>query len=151
MIVKRAHAAMSDAPAGAVPVDQASLRIVELPPGKAAPAEAMGTAWILRDLHRRVGRIEELLRLLPIILAAAGVDSTHLSVEASARALGVSVKTVRRRIAVGSLTLETIPGTRKTGIRIEQVYDGWWVPIELSRRLIEDERHELEGLKRKSR
>jgi hypothetical protein len=106
---------------------------------------------MLPDLYLRVCRIEDLLRLLPIILAAAGVDSTHLSVEAVARALGVSVKSVRRRIAVGSLTLETIPGTRKTGIRIEQVYDGWWVPLALSRRLIEDERHELEDLKRKSR
>ena len=131
--------------------DRASLRIVEPATPEQASDDLAGAAWMLRDLHRRVGRIEELLRLLPIILAAAGVDSTHLSCEAAARALGVSVKSVRRRIAVGSLTLETIPGTRKTGIRIEQVYDGWWVPLALSRRLIEDERHELEDLKRKSR
>jgi hypothetical protein len=107
-----------------LPVDHASLRIVEPAPGEAVPADAAGAAWMLPDLHRRVVRIEELLRLLPIILAAAGVDCTHVSCEAAARALGVSVKSVRRRIAAGSLTLETIPGTRKTGIRIEQVYDG---------------------------
>jgi hypothetical protein len=149
--MKRTHRAMQGHPEAYLPADPASLRIVEPAPYEPVPTGAEGAAWMLPDLHLRVCRIEELLRLLPIILAAAGVDSTHLSVEASARALGVSVKSVRRRIAVGSLTLETIPGTRKTGIRIEQVYDGWWVPLALSRRLIEDERRELEDLKRKSR
>jgi hypothetical protein len=149
--MKRTPRAMQRHPEAHLPMDHASLRIVESAPCEPAPADAAGAAWMLPDLHRRVVRIEELLRLLPIILAAAGVDSTHLSVEASARALGTSVKSVRRKIATGFLTLETIPGTRKTGIRIEQVYDGWWVPLSLSRRLIEDERHELEDLKRKSR
>jgi len=65
--------------------------------------------------------------------------------------LGVSTKTIRRRIESGTLTLETIPGTRKTGVRVDEIYDGVWVPLALSRRLLDEERRELEELKRKSR
>ena len=149
--MKHAHAAMSDPPAGAAPVDQASLRIVESTTQPGAASTDAVVAWqVIRDLYRRLDRIEQLLRILPILVAQTA-DPTHLSVEGAARVLGVSTKTIRRRIASGTLTLETIPGTRKTGVRVDEIYDGAWVPLALSRKLLDKERCELEELKRKSR
>jgi hypothetical protein len=124
VIVKRAPAAMSDPPAGAVPVDQASLRIVESPPFEQAAADSALGEWLLPDLHRRVCRIEQILELVPILLAQV-VDPTHLSVEGAARALHTSTKTIRRRIKSGTLALEVIPGTRASGIPIDQLYAEW--------------------------
>jgi len=34
---------------------------------------------------------------------------------------------------------------------VDEIYDGAWVPLALSRRLLDEERHELHELKRKSR
>ena len=94
--------------------------------------------------------LEKLMHVV-ILLVAQTADPTHLSIEAAARALGVSAKTIRRRIAAGSLTLESIPGSRRCGIRIDELYDGWWVPLVLARKLVDDERGELQALKTKSR
>ncbi|HEX2059396.1 MAG TPA: hypothetical protein VHK90_01515 [Thermoanaerobaculia bacterium] len=149
--MKRAYGAMSDVQARAVPVDQVSLRIVESSTQPGAASTDAVVAWqVVHDLYRRLNRIEQLLRILPILVAQTA-DPTHLSVEGAARVLGVSTKTIRRRIASGTLTLETIPGTRKTGVRVDEIYDGAWVPLALSRQLLEDEQRELEQLKRKSR
>jgi hypothetical protein len=105
---------------------------------------------LLHKVHERIAELEKLMRVV-ILLVAQNADPTHLSIEAAARALGVSTKTIRRRIAAGSLTLETIPGSRRCGIRIDEIYDGWWVPLALARKLVEEERDELQTLKTKSR
>ena len=105
---------------------------------------------LLHRVHERIAELEKLMRVV-ILLVAQSADPTHLSIEAAARALGVSTKTIRRRIAAGSLTLETIPGSRRCGIRIDEIYDGWWVPLALARKLVEGERDELQALKTKSR
>ena len=142
---------MSDVPAGALPSNQASLRIVESPTQpRAARSDAVVASQVIHDLYRRLDRIEQMLRILPILVAQTA-DPTHLSVEGAARVLGVSTKTIRRRITSGTLTLETIAGTRRTGIPVDQLYDGAWVPLALSRKLLDEERWELEELKRKSR
>lgn len=107
-------------------------------------------ARLLHQVHDRITELEKLMRVV-ILLVAQSADPTHLSIEAAARALGVSTKTIRRRIAAGSLTLETIPGSRRCGIRIDEIYDGWWVPLALARKLVEGERDELQALKTKSR
>jgi hypothetical protein len=112
--------------------------------------DAVVASQVLRDLVGRLDRIEQMLRILPILVAQTA-DPTHLSVEGAARVLGVSTKTIRRRIESGTLTLDTVPGTRRTGIPVEQVYAGSWVPLILARKLLDDERHELAALKRKSR
>ena len=140
-----------DSPAASLPGERGALCIVE-PPAQhaAAPADAVVASQVVRDLARRLDRIEQLLRIFPILIAQTA-DPTHLSIEGAARVLGVSAKPIRRRIASGTLTLETIPGTRKTGVRVEEIYDGAWVPLALSRKLLDEERRELEALKRKSR
>jgi len=134
-----------------LPGDRSALRIVEssAQPG-AAPTDAVVAWQVIHDLYMRLDRIEQMLRILPILVAQTA-DPTHLSVEGAARVLGVSTKTIRRRVESGTLTLESIPGTRKTGVRVDEIYDGAWVPLALSRRLLDEERRELEELKRKSR
>ena len=130
---------------------RAALRIVESSTQQAAAStDAAATSQVLRDLYGRLDRIEQLLRILPILIAQSA-DPNHLSIEGAARVLGVSTKTIRRRITSGTLTLETIVGTRRTGIPVEQVYAGVWVPLALSRKLLDEERRELDELKRKSR
>src|SRR5947208_2331277 len=57
---------------------------------------------LIRDLHKRLMRIELMLRILPVLVAQVA-DPTHLSIEGAARVLGVSTKTIRRRIASGGL------------------------------------------------
>lgn len=90
------------------------------------------------DMHRRICRIEQLLELLPLLLAQI-TDPTHLSVEAAARALGVSTKTIRRRISAGTLGLHTIAGTRRSGIAIDELFSQW-VDLRTARRAFERER-----------
>jgi hypothetical protein len=140
-----------DSPAANLPGDRAALRIVESstqePP---ASTDAAVASEVVRDLYRRLGRIEQLLRIFPILIAQVA-DPTHLTIEGAARVLGVSTKTIRRRVASGTLALETIAGTRRTGIPVEQLYDGAWVPLALARKLLDEERRELDALKRKSR
>jgi excisionase family DNA binding protein len=138
-------------PAALLPSDRAALRIVESSTQPtAAWTDAAMMLQVIRDLYGRLDRIEQMLRILPILVAQTA-DPTHLTVEGAARVLGISTKTVRRRIHSGTLTLETVAGTRRTGIPVEQVYAGVWVPLTLSRKLLDEERRELQELKRKSR
>src|SRR3954454_19226776 len=119
--------------------DRAALHIVESSTQPhAASTDAVVASQVIRDLYGRLIRIEQMLRILPVLVAQVA-DPTHLSIEGAARVLGVSTKTIRRRIASGGLTLETILGTRRTGIPVDQVYDGAWVPLALSRKLLEAE------------
>lgn len=105
--------------------ETASLRIVEsAQPTGSVPIDAGAATWLLPDIHRRLSRIEQLLELVPLLLAQV-TDPSHLPIESAARALHVSAKTIRRRIAAGTLTLEVIPGTRLSGIPITQLYDEW--------------------------
>ena len=80
--------------------------------------------WQLTSLNQRIARIEQLLELLPILLVAQ-VDPTHVSIDIAAKIIGVSTKTIRRRIRDRKLRLDVYVGTRRTGIPIEQVVDGW--------------------------
>lgn len=105
---------------------------------------------MLHSIQDQLQRIETMLRVFTIVVAQTA-DPTHISIEGAAHALGVSVKTIRRRIASGALTLEVIPGSRKSGIRIDEVYDGWWVPIAVARRLLEEEKRDLDKLKENDR
>jgi len=76
-------------------------------------------------ITKRLDRIEDFLRrVLPVLLANVG-DPTHVTVRHAAELLGVSEKTIRRRIAAGTLHLHVIPGTRKSGVPIEELYSGW--------------------------
>lgn len=86
----------------------------------------------LADIARRVSRIEELMMILPILLAGAGVDPTHVSIATAAQILGVSVATIRRKIRQGRLQLEVIPGTKVSGIAISSIYEQW-IPIRVAR------------------
>jgi len=149
-VTKGRHGATQEVPPTAQAAALAPLRIVEPTPVDAASADAADAAWMLPDIHRRLCRIEQLLRIVPVLVAQA-TDPTHMSVEGAARVLGISVKTVRRRIASGTLTLEAVPGSRKTGIRVDEIFDGQWVSLAVSRKLFEDERRELDELKRKNR
>jgi hypothetical protein len=115
---------MHDEPEEHLPADRASLRIVESSPFQGAPTDAGNAAGMLVDLHRRIARIEQLFELVPLILAQVA-DPTHLSIKRAADALHVSTKTIRRRIRARTLTLEVIPGTRISGIPIEQLYAEW--------------------------
>lgn len=97
-------------------------------------------AWMLPDIQRRIARIEQLLELVPLILAQVA-DPTHLSIEAAARALHVSTKTIRRRIAAGALSLEVVPGTRTSGVPITQLF-GEWIDLHTARKAYERERED---------
>jgi hypothetical protein len=119
------------------PADQASLRVVESTPFEQGTGDPGIGAWLLPDLHRRVCRIEQILELVPILLAQV-VDPTHLSIECAARALHVSPKTIRRRIAAGTLALEVIPGTRISGVPIMQLY-AEWIDLRTARKAFERE------------
>lgn len=80
--------------------------------------------WQLTSLNQRIARIEQLLELLPILLVAQ-TDPTHVSIDSAAKIIGVGTKTIRRRIQARKLRLDVYVGTRRTGIPIEQVVDGW--------------------------
>jgi hypothetical protein len=105
------------------------------------PADAVDASVLITDMHWRLYRIEQLLELVPLILAQVS-DPTHLSIEGAARALHVSTKTIRRRISAGTLRLETIPNTRRTGIAIEQLYSEW-IDLRTSRKALERERDDM--------
>jgi hypothetical protein len=136
-VAKGTHGVMRERPTASPPVDRASLRIVEPRPDERALADAAGAAWMAADVHRRLCRIEQILELVPLLLAQV-VDPTHLSIDAAARALHISQKTIRRKIASGALTLEVIPGTRISGVPIMQLYSEW-VDIRTSRQAFDRE------------
>jgi hypothetical protein len=88
-----------------------------------------------------------LIALLSMLLARVGV--THLTIpEAAALRKHMtgrgSVAGIRKLIARGQLTLEVIPGTRTSGIPIEQVYPQW-LPIAAARAAFEREHAKREG------
>ena len=135
--MKRTAGVMHDEPEEHLSADRASLRIVESMPIEQASTDAAGAAWMLPDIHRRLFRIEQILELVPLILAQVA-DPTHLSIEGAGRALHVSPKTIRRRIAAGTLTLEVIPGTRVSGVPIIQLY-AEWIDLRTARKAFERE------------
>ena len=98
--------------------------------------------WQLTSLNQRIARIEQLLELLPILLVAQ-VDPTHVSIDSAAKIVGVSTKTIRRRIKARKLRLDVYVGTRRTGIPIEQVVDGW-LDLRVARAALARERASLE-------
>lgn len=127
----------TDGPASQLPPARDALRLGEAAEVHQHDAHENSTVPRLSDIHRRLCRIEQLLELVPLLLAQV-VDPTHLSIEGAARALHVSTKTIRRRIAAGTLTLEVIPGTRTSGIPIEQLF-GEWIDLRTSRKAFERE------------
>ena len=98
----------------------------------------------------RLRRIEELLELLPLLLAMAGVDPTHVPIEVAAIALGVSVPTIRRKIRKGDLRLDVIAGTKTSGIPLEDLY-GLWIPLRIARAALARERAALDSEKKEPR
>lgn len=98
----------------------------------------------------RVIAMESHLAALTAILTMlmARIGATHLTIaEAGAlrkRLTGRgSVSSIRKLIARGRLTLEVIPGTRTSGIPIEQIYPQW-LPIAAARAALERVRAERE-------
>lgn len=98
--------------------------------------------WQLASLNQRIARIEQLLELLPILLVAQ-VDPTHVSIDSAAKIVGVSTKTIRRRIRDRKLRLDAYVGTRRTGVPIEQVVEGW-LDLRVARAALARERASLE-------
>lgn len=98
--------------------------------------------WQLASLNQRIARIEQLLELLPILLVAQ-VDPTHVSIDSAAKIVGVSTKTIRRRIGARKQRLDVYVGTRRTGIPIEQVVEGW-LDLRIARAALARERASLE-------
>lgn len=98
--------------------------------------------WQLASLNQRIARIEQLLELLPILLVAQ-VDPTHVSIDSAAKIVGVGTKTIRRRIRDRKLRLDLYVGTRRTGIPIEQVVDGW-LDLRVARAALARERASLD-------
>jgi hypothetical protein len=82
-------------------------------------------------------------KIIVALLAQHG-DPTHVTIERAAALRGCSVKTIRRSIDAGNLTLEVIPGTRESGIPIEQIYSRW-VPIRVAREALRKMRTESQG------
>jgi excisionase family DNA binding protein len=85
---------------------------------------------------------QETTNSIVILLLARFGDCTHLSVREAANALGCSVPTVRRKIAAGTLTLETVPGMKEGGIPIEQLY-ARWIDIRAARAAMERAKREI--------
>lgn len=100
--------------------------------------------WRLASLNQRIARIEQLLELLPILLVAQ-VDPTHVSIDSAAKIVGVSTKTIRRRIRDRKLRFDVYVGTRRTGIPIDQVVDGW-LDLRVARAALARERASLEKM-----
>lgn len=88
------------------------------------------------DLTDTVGQLLEEIReerRLAAILIDRITDPTHLTIEELARYWDVSEVQIRRKINAGQLTLEVIPGTRRSGIPVREVR-GRWIPIQKARR-----------------
>lgn len=88
---------------------------------------------------REAAAIDQLRRdfakSLLIFEAIAGrlTDCSHVTVEEASNIEQVSTKTIRNWIKKGVFTLEVVPGTRKSGIPVEQLCRGW-VSIRAARR-----------------
>ena len=126
-------------------------------PNDAIVGEEFGSAegerrWIIDPIDatnnyiRGIPVFATLIALLSMLMARVG--ATHLTIsEAAALRKHMtgrgSVAGIRKLIARGVLTLEIIPGTRTSGIAIEQVYPQW-LPIAAARAALEREHAERE-------
>lgn len=132
------------------PVEGASLEIAEFRffrTTKNAAASQAGVNSILGRVFLMETHFATLIALLSMLLARVGI--THLTIsEAAALRKHLtgrgSVAGIRKLIARGALTLEVIPGTRHSGIPIEQVYPQW-LPIAAARAALDREHAEREG------
>lgn len=83
---------------------------------------------MIKDLQLQVAELAKTVTadraIIQVLLAQHG-DPTHITVRRAAELLGVSAKTIRRRIDAGIYTLEKRPGEKEGGIPIEQVHGGW--------------------------
>ena len=140
-------------PAGADAADAvegASIEIAEFRffrATKSAAASQAGVNTILGRVFLMETHFATLIALLSMLLARVGI--THLTIsEAAALRKHLtgrgSVAGIRKLIARGALTLEIIPGTRHSGIPIEQVYPQW-LPIAAARAALDREHAEREG------
>ena len=91
------------------------------------------------ELARANARGERLEAVIAVLLARYG-DPSHVTVEEAAalkrKITGKgSVASIRHMIRQKRLTLEVIPGTRRTGIPLHQMYNEW-LPIDLVRRIV---------------
>jgi hypothetical protein len=93
-----------------------------------------------RTLAGMVERSDDIAAVLVALFAQHG-DPTHITIERAAQLRGCSVKTIRRLIDAGELTLEVIPGTRESGIPVELIYSRW-VPIGVARQALKKMREQ---------
>lgn len=87
----------------------------------------------LRSMLRRALLLIEEERALNDIFRSRLTDTTHLTFDEAARFLGVSVALIRKMRRDGRLNMETIPGTKKSGFRIEELR-AKWMPLQLAKR-----------------
>jgi hypothetical protein len=110
-------------------------------------------ATMIHDLQQQVAAMAKersIERAIVMALMAQHGDPTHLSVKRVAALRRCSEKTIRREIDRGVYTLEQMPGTRESGIPIEQLYSGW-TPVGAVRQAIARERAQSGGtLKKRS-
>jgi DNA-directed RNA polymerase specialized sigma24 family protein len=95
-------------------------------------------ASTLEEVRALSKNVHELTRAAVTLLSRL-TDITHFTVPEAARFLDVSEATVRSRIKRGMLRLESIPGTRRSGIPLGQLSSGW-MPTVIARELAEKER-----------
>jgi hypothetical protein len=102
--------------------------------------ERVGRAVELAASHlKKIADDQERLLALCITMLGRTTDPTHLSIEEVARIERVSLKTVRNRISSGHFDLQAIPGTRRMGIPVEQVF-ARWMSIALAKDVLRRER-----------
>lgn len=97
----------------------------------------------LAEIRSEIRRLRELFEIIPLLLSHV-TDVTHVSVPRAAELLGVSQKTIRRRIAAGLLSLDVVPGTRKSGVPLDQLYAGW-ISLARCKAALQRERGEVMG------
>jgi hypothetical protein len=100
---------------------------------------------LILDLRREIAARHDEFAAVVVALVAQHGDPTHVTVDRAAALRGESVKTIRRRIAAGELTLEVITGSRQSGIPIEQIY-ARWIPIRAARMAMQKAREEAMSL-----
>lgn len=83
---------------------------------------------------------KEFRRILILLVNQAG-DCTHASVETAAQILQCSTRSVHRRVKAGEYTLETIPGTKRCGIPVDQL-SRQWCPIGIAKKARERQREQ---------
>jgi hypothetical protein len=111
---------------------------LELPESVEQPD--LSIAYLASHCRRLADGQDKLVALLAVF-ASRMTDPTHVSVEEAARIEGVSSKTIRNRISSGRYSLQQVPGTRRTGIPTDQLFNRW-VSISTARgvlRLVNDE------------